>query len=328
MVELQARHQALTALQEKLRTDERLVPWLAKHGLQTLKPLWSRVHVTPGWEQAFEAALRERLAALEVSKLDTVKSFASDVPLAKLSFYSPSVSASSQKSGSLAPLLEQLKVDDAALKGLLAEWLTGCYTAPNLDAALSLRDKLLPGEQMFIPQGHAVGLHSVHFYAQDSEQAGLLARAQEIENLDKQIRAQSLMAEEARSHLARAESAASQAASQRSQLRQQSSEAQAKSHALNVDVLRLQQQAQQVRERQGQLATEAGELQSQASTLEQKPNCKMPPWPRRKNFKVCVKHFSKPISNAKKLNFKFAVCKPVSKSCSEPKTRRPSKLKT
>ena len=270
LVELQARQQALTALQEKLRTDERLVPWLAKHGLQTLKPLWSRVNVTPGWEQAFEAALRERLAALEVSKLDTVKSFASDVPLAKLSFYSPSVSASSQKSGSLSPLLDQLKVDDAALKGLLAEWLTGCYTAPNLDTALSLRDKLQPGEQMFIPQGHAVGLHSVHFYAQDSEQAGLLARAQEIENLDKQIRAQSLMAEEARSHLARAESAASQAASQRSQLRQQSSEAQAKSHALNVDVLRLQQQAQQVRERQGQLATEAGELQSQASTLEQK----------------------------------------------------------
>ena len=270
LVELQARQQALTALQEKLRTDERLVPWLAKHGLQTLKPLWSRVHVTPGWEQAFEAALRERLAALEVSKLDTVKSFASDVPLAKLSFYSPSVSVSSQKSGSLSPLLDQLKVDDAALKGLLAEWLTGCYTAPNLDTALSLRDKLQPGEQMFIPQGHAVGLHSVHFYAQDSEQAGLLARAQEIENLDKQIRAQSLMAEEARSHLARAESAASQAASQRSQLRQQSSEAQAKSHALNVDVLRLQQQAQQVRERQGQLATEAGELQSQASTLEQK----------------------------------------------------------
>ena len=270
LVELQARHQALMALQEKLRTDERLVPWLAKHGLQTLKPLWSRVNVTPGWEQAFEAALRERLAALEVSKLDTVKSFASDVPLAKLSFYSPSVSVSSKKAGSLAPLLDQLKVDDAALKGLLAEWLTGCYTAPNLDTALSLRDKLQPGEQLFIPQGHAVGLHSVHFYAQDSEQAGLLARAQEIENLEKQIRAQSLMVEEARSHLARAESAASQAASQRSQLRHQSSEAQAKSHALNVDVLRLQQQAQQVRERQGQLATEAGELQSQAATLEQK----------------------------------------------------------
>jgi chromosome segregation protein len=133
-----------------------------------------------------------------------------------------------------------------------------------------MRDKLQPGEQLFIPQGHAVGLHSVHFYAADSEQAGLLARAQEIENLDKQIRAQSLMAEEARNQLARAESAASQAASQRTLLRQQSSEAQAKAHALNVDVLRLQQQAQQVRERQGQSASEVSELQNQSATLAQR----------------------------------------------------------
>ena len=270
LVELQARHQALTALQEKLRTDERLVPWLAKHGLQNLKPLWNRVHVTSGWEQAFEAALRERLAALEVGKLDSVKSFASDVPLAKLSFYSPAVATSAAKSSSLSPLLDQLKVDDAALKSLLADWLTGCYTAPNLDAAMALREKLQAGEHIFIPQGHAVGLYSVHFYAQDSEQAGLLARAQEIENLDKQIRAQSLIAQEAKSQLSRAESAATQAASQRAQLRQQSSEAQAKVHALNVDVLRLQQQAQQVSERQGQLASELTELQTQSVALEQK----------------------------------------------------------
>ena len=270
LVELQARHQALTALQEKLRTDERLVPWLAKHGLQNLKPLWNRVQVTSGWEQAFEAALRERLAALEVGKLDSVKSFASDVPLAKLSFYSPAVATSAAKSSNLSPLLDQLKVDDAALKSLLADWLTGCYTAPNLDAAMALRDKLQAGEHIFIPQGHAVGLYSVHFYAQDSEQAGLLARAQEIENLDKQIRAQSLIAQEAKSQLSRAESAASQAASQRALLRQQSSEAQAKVHALNVDVLRLQQQAQQVSERQGQLASELTELQTQSVALEHK----------------------------------------------------------
>lgn len=270
LVELQARQQALTALQEKLRTDERLVPWLAKHGLQNLKPLWNRVQVTSGWEQAFEAALRERLAALEVGKLDSVKSFASDVPLAKLSFYSPAVGTSAAKSSSLSPLLDQFKVDDAALKSLLADWLTGCYTAPNLDAAMSLREKLQAGEHIFIPQGHAVGLYSVHFYAQDSEQAGLLARAQEIENLDKQIRAQSLIAQEAKSQLNRAESAAAQAASQRTQLRQQSSEAQAKVHVLNVDVLRLQQQAQQVSERQGQLASELTEIQTQSVSLEHK----------------------------------------------------------
>ena len=34
-------------------------------------------------------------------------------------------------------------------------------------------------------EGHAVSQFAVAFYAPDSEQAGLLARAQEIENLDR-----------------------------------------------------------------------------------------------------------------------------------------------
>jgi chromosome segregation protein len=38
---------------------------------------------------------------------------------------------------------------------------------------------------IYVPSGHAVSAHSVSFYAQDSEQSGLLARAQEIEHLDK-----------------------------------------------------------------------------------------------------------------------------------------------
>jgi chromosome segregation protein len=91
LVELQARQEALKALQEKLRTDERLTPWLNKHGLQNLQPLWNKLHITPGWEQALEAALRERLAALEVTRIDSVKAFAADVPMAKLSFYTPGV---------------------------------------------------------------------------------------------------------------------------------------------------------------------------------------------------------------------------------------------
>ena len=47
-----------------------------------------------------------------------------------------------------------------------------------------------------MPGGHAVSAHSVDFYAPDSEQAGLLARAQEIENLEKQLRAQVLISEQ------------------------------------------------------------------------------------------------------------------------------------
>ena len=54
------------ALQEKVKTDGKLAPWLAKHGLDGLQGLWSRIHIEQGWENALEAALRERLGALEV----------------------------------------------------------------------------------------------------------------------------------------------------------------------------------------------------------------------------------------------------------------------
>jgi len=253
-----------------LRSDERLTPWLNKHGLQSLQPLWSKIHITPGWEQALEAALREKLAALEVSKIDSVKAFAVDTPATKLSFYSPSVSPTGASSTKLPALFDQLKLNDASLNPLFADWLSGCFTAKDMEEALSSRQQLQAGQQIFTPQGHAVGLHSVSFYAQDSEQSGLLARAQEIENLDKLIRAQSLMAEEARMQLARAESAAVQFAQQRSQVRVQATQTQAAAHSLKLDFLQAQQQAEQVRTRQGQLATESVELQEQLKKLHER----------------------------------------------------------
>ena len=46
------------------------------------------MHIEPGWETALEAALRERLNALEVGRLETVRAFAADAPPTRLAFYS------------------------------------------------------------------------------------------------------------------------------------------------------------------------------------------------------------------------------------------------
>ena len=48
--DLSARMEALKALQEKVKTDGKLRPWLAKHGLDGLQGLWSRIHIEQGWE--------------------------------------------------------------------------------------------------------------------------------------------------------------------------------------------------------------------------------------------------------------------------------------
>lgn len=151
--DLSARLEALKALQEKVRTDGKLKPWLAKHGLDGLAGLWSRIHIETGWESALEAALRERMAALEVSRLDMVRAFANDAPPAKLTFYSPPQASMPEKTTQLPRLADLLRLNDAGLQALLADWLAGCYTAATLEDALASRGQLQAGEMIYVQSG-------------------------------------------------------------------------------------------------------------------------------------------------------------------------------
>ena len=269
--EFSARLEALRTLQEKVKTDGKLAPWLAKHGLDGLQGLWSRIHIAQGWENALESALRERLGALEVSRLEMVRSFAGSAPPAKLAFYSPPVDAAPANVTNCLPRLSDLlRVSDAGLQALLFEWLNGCRTAESFDEALAQRDKLQPGEVIYLQSGHAVGAHSVSFYAQDSEQAGLLARQQEIENLERQLRAQTLISDEARTALVRAEAAYADAAQRLVAARRDAAETQSSAHALQVETLRLTQLAEQTRARSEQLAADLGEVDAQLEDLQER----------------------------------------------------------
>jgi chromosome segregation protein len=268
--ELSARLEALKALQDKVKTDGKLAPWLAKHGLEGLQGLWSRIHIEQGWESALEAALRERMGALEVSRLDMVRAFGNDAPPARLAFYSPPAAAAAQGSAALPRLADLLRLHEAGQQALLDEWLHGCYTAASFEDALAQRDKLGHGEVIYVKSGHAISRHSVSFYAQDSEQAGLLARAQEIENLERELKAQALISDEARSALVRAEAAYGDAASRLVGARREAAETQSRAHELQVETLRLAQQAEQARARSEQLASDLGEVDAQLEELQER----------------------------------------------------------
>ena len=268
--DLSARLDALKALQEKLKTDGKLQPWLQRHGLDHLQGLWSRIHIEPGWENALEAALRERLGALEVSRIDLVRAFANDAPPAKLAFFSPPVAAAEQVANGLSRLSDLLRMHDAGLRAVLEDWLHGCFTAPRLEDALARREQLLPGQCIYVPSGHVVSPHSVGFYAQDSEQSGLLARAQEIENLEKEVRAQVMIANEARAVLVRAEAAYADAAQRLATERREASTLQTQAHALQVEVLRLSQAAEQARLRSAQIDHDMAEIEAQLDDLQER----------------------------------------------------------
>jgi chromosome segregation protein len=268
--EFSARLDALRALQEKVKTDGKLAPWLAKHGLEGLQGLWSRIHIEQGWESALESALRERLGALEVSRLEMVRAFGNDAPPAKLSFYSPPAAGAPQGPAALPRLSSLLRLNDAGQQALLTDWLHGCYTAASFEEALAQRATLQPGEVIFVQSGHAVSAHSVNFYAPDSEQAGLLARQQEMENLERQLRAQTLINEEARTALVRAEAAYGDAASRLVTARREAAETQSRAHTLQVETLRMTQLAEQTRARSEQLANDLGEVDAQLEELQER----------------------------------------------------------
>jgi chromosome segregation protein len=268
--DLSARRDALRALQEKVQTEGKLKPWLAKHGLDGLAGLWTRVHIEAGWETALEAALRERLNALEVGRIETVRAFADDAPPAKLAFYTPPSASIANTHQTLPRLSDLLRLGDAGLKALLNDWLEGVYTAQSIDEALAKRPQLTHGEVIMTREGHAVSQFAVSFYAPDSEQAGMLARAQEIENLERQLRAQALIAEEAKSALVRGEAAYTEAATRLVGARREAAEAQTRAHQVQVELLRLSQQAEAAGTRRAQLDEELAELDGQLEELDER----------------------------------------------------------
>jgi len=282
LADIGARLEALRSLQARVQTEGKLKPWLEKHGLRGLQGLWTQVQIEAGWETALESALRERLNALAVGRLDTVRAFAADAPPAKLAFYAlPSGGSGGSRGsggsggsgsalGNLPRLAEQLRLADASLQTLLSDWLAGVYTAVSMEQALSQRSQLQPGELILTREGHAVSAHAVAFYAPDSEQAGMLARAQEIENLDRQQRAQVLMADAAKTASVRLEAAYTETSQRLQTVRREAADAQNRAHGLQVELLRLSQQAQAATSRRGQLSEELAEIDAQQESLEER----------------------------------------------------------
>lgn len=225
---------------------------------------WKKLQIEQGWEPALEAVLREKLAALEVSNLDWIKAFAADAPPAKLAFYAPPpATRPADAPAGLRPLMALVQVTEPGIRAVLQDWLADVYLADDMPAALAARQTLPEGGTFVVKAGHLVGRSSVQLYAPDAEQAGMLARAQEIENLHKQVRAQMLLSDEAKSDAVRADAAYSQSSQMLVQARARAEQATRRVHTLQMDVLKLSQAMERYTARSGQIDGELEEIRAQ-----------------------------------------------------------------
>jgi chromosome segregation protein len=255
LAQIEARISALRQLQERAQSQARIVPWLSKHGLASLGRLWQRLRIEDGWETAIEAVLRERVESLEVGQLENVGGLVeSDAPPAKVAFFSPRGEAQAQAAPpGLRPLLDVVRATDASLQALLSDWLHGWYAADDLGGAIARRTELAPGARFVTRAGHAVGRMSVQMYAADSEQEGILVRQHELEHLERELRAQHLIADEARAAATRAEAAASELVARFSQARDEHSRAVRHLAAVRMEAQRLEQLFERATQTRGRI---------------------------------------------------------------------------
>lgn len=261
--QLDARLSALKSLQEKVESQGKVQPWLAKHELEKLPKLWQKVQIENGWQTALESILRERTSALEMSNLEWAKAFFNDAPPAKLALYAPQVIAPVAMVEGLKPLLSLLQLNDAGVRSVMQDWLHNVYIAPDAPTAFAERSKLPAGACFITKEGHLISANSVRFYAADSEQDGVLARQQEIDNVAKQARAQHLLADEGKTRAVRAEAQLSQATQSLQELRVRVAGLTQSVHSLQIEYMKLAEIQERFNQRSTQILSDLAEIAEQ-----------------------------------------------------------------
>jgi len=268
--QLEARLAALRQMQDRVQTKGKVQPWLQKHALADLPRLWQQLDVESGWETALEAVLRERAGALDVSNLDATKAFFNDPPPARLALYAPQPGAAREQApAGLTPFASLLRINDAGVRGVLDDWLHGVYIAQDASEAFDARARLPHGASFVTRQGHVITRSSVRFHAPDAEQDGMLARQHEIDNTDKQVRAQALLANEARERAARADAAVLDLARRVQDARARVATLQREVHALQIEVLKQSEIEARFNQRSGQIAADLTEIAAQEAEQRQ-----------------------------------------------------------
>ena len=272
LADLAARADALSALQARIGHGKDIDGWLEARGLAHARRLWQVVDIEPGWEDALEVVLRERLNALELARLDDALGWVADTtPPGRLAVYTHAVSqgpahATDARLASVhAPdaLVAKVRATDPRVNAALVDGLHGVRCQPDLAAALGARTALAPGETFITPEGHRVSAHGIAFFAPDSELHGVLARQRELTELAGLIETATIAAGTARAMLETVERdlADRQAAWHQESLALASQ--QRRCHDLELELVQLRQAAEAAARRRSQLAQESDDLAAQ-----------------------------------------------------------------
>jgi chromosome segregation protein len=265
---LEARITALRQLQDRIARGAELEGWLASRGLDSAPRLWQGMTIEPGWEDALEAVLRERLNGIVLDDVARTAEWGSETPPGKLTVVETGGASASDSTApaGLEALQRYVSFRDSRLEPVLAEWLHNVFVLADGAAGLALRGELPAGGLLVTRDGHIYTRHSVSFHAPDSELHGVLSRQREIESLESHLAAEREARGAVESDVALAEQAIGEHRSALAELREIVTQNQQRHHALQMDALRLSEQQRRLTQRVEQIALELSEIAEHMET--------------------------------------------------------------
>jgi chromosome segregation protein len=263
---LDARRTALELLQKQVSRSGEMHAWLDEHQLDGFGRLWQGIRIEPGWEDALEAILRERLNGIALEDLQRASHWLGHPPPGKVSFFQKRFTAPEQRAGGAGkPLAGYISCTDPGVAAVLADWLDGVYVAADAAEGFAASANLQAGELLVCPQGHVFTRNSVSFHAADSEIHGILSRQREIEELSRRRQGLEHGLAAARSGVVETQAELEHARIDLQRLRQQAESAQQQRHDLQLDHVRLSQHAERITHRRAQIAGELEEIEAERS---------------------------------------------------------------
>jgi chromosome segregation protein len=258
---VEARRTALELLQRQVSRSGEMHAWLDDHQLDGFGRLWQGLRVEPGWEDALEAVLRERLNGIAIDDLQRAAGWLDHPPPGKVSFFQKGEGpTSAAELAGRKPLLSLISCADPGVAMVLSDWLERVYVVQSAAEGFAERASLPAGSMLVCPQGHVFTRNSASFHAADSEVHGILARQREIEELHRNQVMLEQDADRLRAHATQAQEDLQQRRDEALDLRGQAEELQQQCHDLQLDHVRLSEQADRALQRASQVERELEEI--------------------------------------------------------------------
>ena len=261
---VEARSTALELLQRQVSRSGEMHAWLDNQQLDGFSRLWQGIRIEPGWEDALEAVLRERLNGIALDDLQRASAWLTQPPPGKVSFFQKREGpAAATELAGWRPLLSYITFTDPSDALVLSDWLDRVYVVQDAAQGFAERAGMPAGALLVCPQGHVFTRNSVSFHAADSEVHGILSRQREIEQLQQRRQALEAEVETARGAAAVAAAELEQRRTEALRLREEAEELQQQKHDRQLDHVRLSEQSERARHRHSQIVQELEELDAE-----------------------------------------------------------------